>query len=151
MGTHKTAIWVALFALIANASSGVGLELALPSADAQGATVCEAQSVIATMLVRSSSSDVCRLQSALDFTGDAEDRASDLAPSPLFGAVFHDRSPVLDSAALAANFALWSLTDMPEVDPTPRAHLDFFLPPGSLQTEQSLHALLTPNGPPALV
>ncbi len=154
MGTHRTATWIALFALIANASSGFGLELARPADDAQTMTVCETQSAIATMLMPSSPAsgilDICSFQLALDLASDTEDSATNLGSSPLFGAVFHDPAPVSDAMASETSFALRSLLDRPEVTVSTRNFLDFALPLGSPPTEQSLHALLTPNGPPAL-
>jgi hypothetical protein len=154
MGTHRTVTWFALFALIANAGSGLGLELVRPTGEAQVMTVCETQSAIATMLTpskpASGTPDICSFQLALDFACDTEDSATNLDPSPLFGAVFHDPTPAFDTLASAANFALRSLLDRPEVTVNTRSFLDFALPLGSPPAEQSLHALLTPNGPPTL-
>ena len=94
MGMSKTAIWIALFALVANAGSGLGLELVSPANCVSRTTVCDAQTMITALLdtveTPDNSGDVCELQGTLDQTCKGESASTPTASLEL---ALQDRNP----------------------------------------------------------
>ena len=152
MGTRKTATWLALFALIANAASGIGLEQTRPDDGTRAQTVCDAQSLI-TGFVESTSTpgfdSLSGLQRTLGGVSDSED--AELDPSPLFGAVMADRTPEVKVVALA-DLSLCFTSDIAfEAHGNSLGLPDLEMEPGSPPTAQFLRVLHTPNAPPLYV
>jgi hypothetical protein len=151
MGTHKTSTWLALFALIANAASGVGLEQTRPVEGMGAQTVCDAQSLI-TGFVESTSTpgfdSLSGLQRTLGGVSDGEDADADLDSSPLFGALMPDRTPDSSLVALSHLSQYLTSTTALELHGAPQGLPNVEMEPGSPPTAQFLRVLRSPNAPP---
>lgn len=154
MGTCQTATWLALFALIANAGSGLGLEYAQPCAVSQASTVCEAQSVIAALIEPASgpsdAGDVCQFQWALGRAASDGESLADPFFTPLFGVPPCAPEVRSESALSPPPIATFTLLKKHEPAAQLRQALDFVPPPGTATPDRFRHALHGPNSPPHL-
>jgi len=150
MGRHHPATWLAVFVVVANACSGLGLELARPGGAAQSGTVCAAQSAIASLVGSASAADVCRLQGALDGSSTGENASLESLATPLFGTVQHDPARAVTMTLPALDLTALIASAIPrEASSAPRSP-DYMSPPGPGSLDRLHHALLLPNGPPHL-
>ena len=150
MGTIRTAIWVTLFALLANAGSGSGVALVRPVAMDGDASVCAAQSVIAAMLAPGHAPaplDVCLLQRTLDTASDEESTATHQEDTPLFGTLSQGTTPDIKLVPIVSDFI--TLADLaPQKDGGLQRALDYVPPPECLPSGHFRSGLRTPNAPP---
>lgn len=149
MALRGLTTWVGLFALVANASHGLGLELGQPLTADSGATVCGAQSVLSTLAAvpPDASSNVCAYQIALDAVCEEETDGATVDSIPLLSTMLVQDLPDWPEAPMpsAASLLLSPGLKRP-ADSIPA----FSPPPGSLPTEQRSHALRVPNAPPRI-
>mgnify|MGYP003655650894 CR=1 FL=1 len=151
MGMSKTAIWLALFAFVANAGSGLGLELVSPTNCAADTTVCDAQTMITALLTTSqpceNQGDVCGLQGALDQT--CEDENDSVAVASIELAV-QDRNPeCAESPAATAHLDFGSLGEC-LLQSTQDATVYPDDPPDLRPAIERRSATQSPNAPPHL-
>jgi hypothetical protein len=151
MGNHTVWTWLGLFALVANASHGAGLELGHPVTPATGATVCSAQSVLVALAspAPAEAASVCRYQVILEAVCDTEPTAQ------------HDLSQPFHGTVLAQDLPDFSQWVVPMRDFSDRLSMAYpgpaVLPPSSappppdtLPTTRLGYVLRVPNAPPHL-
>jgi len=151
MGIGKLATWLALFALLANAGSGLGLEQARPDTSLAVATICTTQATINTLMQPKDATtdvDVCALQTSLGSTALPNESTVSAESDSLLLAVLCASPELLAPPMMRSTVPF----DDREVESASRQEATQVVaclpPPESLPLEHARHTLRTPNGPP---
>jgi hypothetical protein len=151
MGIGKLATWLALFALLANAGSGLGLEQARPDTSLAVATICTTQATINTLMQPKDATtkvDVCALQTSLGSTALPHESTVSAESDSLLLAVLCASPELLAPPMMRSTIPF----DDREVESASRQEAAQVVaclpPPKSLPLEHARHTLRTPNGPP---
>lgn len=151
MGFGKTATWLALFALLANAGSGLGLELARPDTSGTDFNVCATQAAINTLSQSENTAaaqNICALQTSLGNTAIPHESTVSAASDSLLLAVL-SASPELLAPPVLRSALPFDERDVESASRQDTAQLVACLPPPeSLPLDHARHSLRTPNGPP---
>ncbi len=151
MGFGKIATWLALFALLANASSGLGLEHARPDTSSVVATVCTTQAAISTLMQPNDATtelNVCALQTSLGNTTVPSDSTVSSASDSLLLAVLYASPELLTPPTLRSTYLDGALGAESETRLASAQIAACLPPPETLPLNHALHTLRTPNGPP---
>lgn len=151
MGIGRIATWFALFALLANAGSGLGLEQARPDTSWDVATICTTQAAINTLMQPDDATtevDVCALQTHLGSTALPHESTVRAESDSLLLAVLC-ASPELLAPAMMRSALPFDDREVESASCHEATQVVAGLaPPESLPLEHARHTLRTPNGPP---